>query len=240
MGTAPYASAMVRVIAHRGASAAAPENTIEAFHLARDLGADWVELDARRTADGAVIVHHDAHLADGRAIVDLRRSELPGHICDLTAALDACTAMSVNIEIKNWPEDPDFDASEAVASFVVAEVGRRRSQSGVLVSCFHQPTIDRVHELDPTIATAFLHHRVDRSWDRLAADVAAAGHSALHPWNGVVDAVLMTAAREHGLEVNVWTVDDPERMAELVTLGVDGLCTNVPDVARTVVDRPPV
>jgi glycerophosphoryl diester phosphodiesterase len=54
--------AMVRVIAHRGASAAAPENTIEAFHLARELGADWVELDARRTGDGVVVVHHDAHL----------------------------------------------------------------------------------------------------------------------------------------------------------------------------------
>lgn len=230
---------MVRVIAHRGASASAPENTIEAFHLARDLGADWVELDARRTADAEVIVHHDAHLGDGRAIVGLHRSELPDHVCHLTAALDACAAMSVNIEIKNWPDDPDFDATETVADHVVAEVARRRSQSDVVVSCFHRPTIDRVRQLDPAIATAFLHHRVDRSWDQLAAEVAAAGHTALHPWDGVVDATLVTAAREHGLEVNVWTVDDPDRMAELVALGVDGICTNVPDVARTVVDRPP-
>jgi len=56
---------MVKVIAHRGASAAAPENTIEAFLLARELGADWVELDARRTADDRIVVHHDAELADG-------------------------------------------------------------------------------------------------------------------------------------------------------------------------------
>ena len=62
---------MVRVIAHRGASAAAPENTIEAFLLARELGADWVELDARRTRDGAIVVHHDDTLADGRVIVEL-------------------------------------------------------------------------------------------------------------------------------------------------------------------------
>src|SRR3954466_8935464 len=106
---------MVRVIAHRGASAAAPENTVEAFHLAKELGADWVELDARRTADGAVVVHHDAHLADGRAIVDLRRSDLPAHVCDLADALDACDGMSVNIEIKNWPDDVDFDPTDAVA-----------------------------------------------------------------------------------------------------------------------------
>ncbi len=226
---------MVRVIAHRGASAAAPENTIEAFLLARRLGADWVELDARRTADGAVIVHHDDHLPDGRILVETARADLPESVCDLTAALDACAGMSVNIEIKNWPDDADFDPTEAVARFVVDEVGRRGSQGAVLVSCFHQPTIDLVHELDPSLPTAFLHHYVDRPWDDLASQVAAAGHVALHPWDGVVDQALVDAARAHGLEVNVWTVDDPDRMAGLIALGVHGLCTNVPDVARQVV-----
>ncbi len=68
------------VIAHRGASAAAAENTIEAFALAAELGADGVELDARRTADGQVVVHHDAHLPDGRVIVDLSAADLPAHV----------------------------------------------------------------------------------------------------------------------------------------------------------------
>jgi glycerophosphoryl diester phosphodiesterase len=229
---------MVRVIAHRGASAAAPENTIEAFRLARELGADWVELDARRTADGKVIVHHDAELPDGRLIVELERAELPASVCDLTDALDACEGMSINIEIKNWPADPDFDQTEAVARFVVGLVQERALRDRVLISCFHYPTIQLVRELDPTIPTAFLHILVDRSWDELAADVAAAGHTALHPWDGLVDESLMAAAKAHGLEVNVWTVDDPARMAELVALGVDGLCTNVPDIARHLLDHP--
>ncbi len=228
---------MVRVIAHRGASAAAPENTVEAFRLARSLGADWVELDARRTGDAQVVVHHDAELADGRTIVDLLRSELPDPVCDLTDALDACEGMSINIEIKNWPADPDFDESEAVARHVVALVQERSLHDRVLISCFHYPTIALVRELDPTIPTAFLHLLIDRSWDELAADVAAAGHTALHPWDGLVDESLMAAATAHGLEVNVWTVDDPGRMAELIALGVDGLCTNVPDIARRIVDR---
>jgi glycerophosphoryl diester phosphodiesterase len=227
---------MVRVIAHRGASAAAPENTIEAFRLARELGADWVELDARRTADAAVIVHHDADLADGRTIVDLPRSELPPSVCDLADALDACEGMSINIEIKNWPADPDFDETEAVARAVVALVQERSLHDRVLISCFHYPTIQLVHELDPSIPTAFLHLLIDRSWDALAADVAAAGHRALHPWDGLVDESLMRAATAHGLEVNVWTVDDPDRMAALIALGVHGICTNLPDVARSVVD----
>jgi glycerophosphoryl diester phosphodiesterase len=216
---------MVRVIAHRGASAAAPENTIEAFRLARELGADWVELDARRTADGAVIVHHDAHLPDGRAIVELARADLPASVCDLADALDACEGMSINIEIKNWPTDPDFDASEQVAEQVVALVRERSLHDRVLVSCFH-----------PSLRTAFLHVLIDRSWDDLAAAVAAAGHVALHPWDGLVDEALVAAATAHGLEVNVWTVDDPVRMAQLVELGVHGLCTNVPDVARGVLE----
>ena len=234
---------MVRVIAHRGASAAAPENTVEAFRLARTLGADWVELDARRTADAQVVVHHDAELADGRCnrdrvpIVGLLRSELPDHVCDLTDALDACEGMSVNIEIKNWPADPDFDETEAVARSVVELIQARSLQDRALVSCFHYPTIELVHQLDPTIPTAFLHLLIDRSWDDLAADVAAAGHTALHPWDGLVDESLMAAATAHGLEVNVWTVDDPDRMAQLIALGVHGLCTNTPDIARSVVDR---
>ena len=103
------------VIAHRGASAAHPENTVAAFVGARDAGADGVELDARRTADGHVIVHHDAQLPDGRVIVELAAAELPDHVPSLAEALDACAGMVVNIEIKNWPDDPDFDGTEQVA-----------------------------------------------------------------------------------------------------------------------------
>ena len=227
---------MVRVIAHRGASAAAPENTIEAFRLARELGADMVELDARRTADGQVVVHHDATLPDGRTIVELARAELPASVPDLRDALAACEDLDVNIEIKNWPADPDFDPDEQVARDVVALVDELGMGHRVLVSCFHYPTLAVVHELAPALPTAFLHLLADRSWDDLADQVAGDGHVALHPWDGIVDQALVDAARAHGLAVNVWTVDDPERMEQLVALGVTGLCTNVPDVARALLD----
>jgi glycerophosphoryl diester phosphodiesterase len=226
---------MVRVIAHRGASAAAPENTVEAFRLAKELGADWVELDARRTLDGQVVVHHDANLPDGRVIVELERHHLPDQVCDLATALDACAGMKVNIEIKNWPLDPDFDPTERLAEQVVELVQARDAREDVLVSCFHYPTIEKVHALDPSVPTAFLHLTIDRSWGDLAAEVAAAGHSAMHPWDAIVDQELVDAAKSVGLQVNVWTVDDPARMEQLIALGVDGLCTNVPDVARRVV-----
>lgn len=226
---------MVLVIAHRGASAAAPENTIEAFNLARELGADWVELDVRRSADGVVVVHHDAHLADGRMVADLGVDELPDHVPNLAEALEACEGMGVNIEIKNLPDDPDFDSehlvSAAVAGLVAAYLGPERA----LVTSFNVDAVDSVHQVDPTIPIGY----VTDLWDpRLAVDRAVAHDMQhLHPFDPMVDSSLVRRAHEAGLHLHVWTVDDPERMAQLIRLGVDGIITNVPDVARRVVDE---
>lgn len=218
------------VIAHRGASAAFPENTLAAFNGARELGADAVELDARRTRDGQVIVHHDAVLSDGRVIVETLAADLPDHIPTLDTAVDAAAGMAVNIEIKNWPDDPDFDPGQLVADAVVALVatsGRRRE---LLVSCFHLPTIDHVRAADPDVETALLHALVDGP--TALARAVAHGHPVLHPWDPLVDEALVAAAHDAGVRVNVWTVDDPGRMAQLAGWGVDGIVTNVPDVAR--------
>lgn len=226
---------MTSVFAHRGASTAAPENTVEAFVLAAEMGADGIELDARRTADGAVVVHHDAHLPDGRAIVDLAQPDLPVRVPTLAAALDACEPLVVNIEIKNMEPDPDRDPTDSVAVAVVGEVQRRRCQDRVLVSSFNLDTIDRVRQLDTTIPTAFL-----VTWETDAAALidrtVRHGHRTLHPWDAMTDAALVEAAHAAGLLVNVWTVDEPDRIVELVDFGVDGIVTNVPDVARRVVD----
>lgn len=230
-----HASAMVKVIAHRGASAVAPENTLEAFRLARDLGADWVELDARRSADRQLVVHHDATLADGRAVCELERSALPPELCGLAEALDACAGMAVNIEVKNFPGEPDFDPDEWVARAVVELVAERGDQPRVLVSSFHRPTIDLVHRLDPAIATAMLGYGPPTTWGAWAEELADAGHRAIHPWYPLADAQAVAAVHAAGLEVNVWTVNDPDHMAELIERGVDGLCTDVPDVARRLV-----
>ncbi len=92
------------------------------------------------------------------------------------------------------------------------------------MSCFHLPTLTHVRRLDPEIPTAFLHLGAEMDWDDFAGLVAGGGHVALHPWDWLVDEALVAAAQRAGLEVNVWTVDDPERMAALVAMGVHGLC----------------
>lgn len=219
------------VIAHRGASQAAPENTVPAFRLARDLGADMVELDVRRTADGTLAVHHDPVLPDGRPLVELTRDQLPAAVPDLAEAVEACQGMGVNIEIKNWPEDPDFDPGESLAVAVADFIGRRGLHERVVVSSFHLPTIDRVRSLDPAISTAWL----VVGFADLAAGLATLvghGHGILHPHHRSVTEELLARCRDAGVLVNTWTLDDPDRMRELARWGIDGICTNVPDVAR--------
>jgi glycerophosphoryl diester phosphodiesterase len=225
----------VQVIAHRGASRAEPENTIAAFRAARELGADWVELDVRLTADEQLAVHHDVALRGGGHIPDTRRADLPPSVPMLGEALAACAGMGVNVEIKNLPHEAGFDEHARIAELVAEVLAARDLEQPVLVSSFHPGTLARLRSIDPSVATALLTFNLP---DPIAAVEAcvAAGHVALNPFVGTADMALVKACRAAGLQVNVWTVDDPERMAELVALEVDGIVTNVPDVARAVVD----
>jgi len=223
------------VIAHRGASATFAENTIEAFRGAAEQGADWVELDVRRTADHSLVVHHDALLYDGRAIVELAAADLPPSVPTLARALDACAGMGVNIEIKNNEPDPDADVEEFVAEATVALLAQRGGGDEVLISSFNPATLVRVREQASHLATALL---VVEPAPDVVDVLLGAGHQALHPFDWFVDEDLVTRCHAAGVKVNVWTVDDTNRMTELLALGIDGLCTNVPAVARALIPRP--
>jgi glycerophosphoryl diester phosphodiesterase len=222
---------VVQVIAHRGASRAARENTIEAFRRAGELGADAVEFDVRRTADGVLVVHHDAHLGDGRVIASTGSSVLPDHVPTLAAALDAAEGMWVNVEIKNDPAEPDFDPSELVAEQTMASLVERGEPERWLISSFRMETVDRCRALDSSIRTAWLTAPVP---DNVVELLQAHGHVALHPWVRTLTRDVVDRCHEAGLHVNTWTCDDPDRMRELVAWGIDGICTNVPDVALSV------
>lgn len=244
---------MTQVIGHRGASRAERENTLAAFRAAAAQGADGVELDVRRTADGALAVHHDAHLPDGRAIVATTWADMPDEVPDLAAALDACAGLAtVNVEIKNWPDDIDFDPSLAIVDAVVDVLMARPAteRAALLVSCFHLPTVDRVRERAPGLATGWLvigpgigpHGApIDTpGGDALSATVTAVahgGHRALHPHHAFVNRELVDAAHAAGVIVNTWTADDPERIVWLAESGVDAVITNVPDVALAALGR---
>ena len=203
---------------------------MEAFEEAGRLGADMVELDVRRTADGALVVHHDAAIGGVGTIVELKRAELPASVPTLAEALDACAGMGVNIEIKNSPVDPDYDEGDAVAGAVAGLVVARREQDRVLVSSFNLASVDAVRAATPRIPTAFLTvPALDQEW--AIAIAAERGHTAWHPHHTSVTADLVATAQAAGLQVNTWTVDDPTRMRDLAAMNVDGIVTNLPDVA---------
>lgn len=231
---------MTHVIAHRGAGhhddlhaiplpGGAPirENTVDAFRRAVEVGAVGVELDARRTADGAIVVHHDPVLDDGRAIVDCLADDLPPWVPALAHALDACTGAFVNIEIKNDAGEPDFDEIETVARGVMNLLaGRFESSGNWLISSFRVESVDWCRSADPAVATAWL------TASPVGADeadmVAARGHAAIHPWDATLDGEAIAWCHDAGLQVNTWTCNDPERARDLAAWGVDGICTDVP------------
>jgi len=223
---------MVQVIAHRGASKAERENTVTAYRRTGEMGAQAVELDVRRTTDGVLVVHHDPHLADERLVAGLTLAELPEHVPTLAAALDACDGMWVNVEIKNDPAEPDFDATESIADDTIAHLLAREEDARWLISCFRMETIDRCRALAPQIPTAWL---CVAPPEGIAAVLVKKGHLALHPWVAALDRDTLEACHVAGVQVNTWTCDDPARMAELLEWGIDGICTNVPDVALQVI-----
>lgn len=222
---------MTSIIAHRGASAVARENTLAAFVRAAEFGADAVELDVRRSGDDRLVLHHDARLADGRVIRATRAADLPDHVPTLDQALDVCDGMFVNIEIKNDPADPDFDPTDWVARRVCAALTGRGGSRRWLISSFRFETVGVCRAVMPSVRTAWL---VESLAGDPVARTAAAGHDALHPWDPIVDDSLIRTAHAAGLAVNTWTCDDPDRMRQLIGWGIDGICTNVPDVGVAV------
>jgi glycerophosphoryl diester phosphodiesterase len=227
---------MTKIWGHRGASAVKPENTLDAFAEALRLGADGVELDVRRTKDGALAVHHNADLPDGRLIVELATDALPASVPSLADALDACGPMTVNVEIKNVPIDPDFDPTEAVAGQVVDLVVARGAVDRIVVSSFGLAAIDAVRARDAGIATGWL---TLPSYDQLRAlDTAIEhGHNALNPFHSAVTPELVEAAHAAGLAINTWTVDEPDDIRRLADFGVDVIITNDVAGARRALQR---
>lgn len=230
------------VYAHRGASRRAPENSCAALRLARELGADGVEMDLMLCASGEVVVFHDDTLGrmTGRpgsveesTLAELRALDLGGgeRIPTLEEAVEAAGPLLLNLELKCGRVD-DRGLAAKVAGAIRALGIRERT----LVSSFNPAVLARFRLMAPDVPVGFLFAR-DQAWHfrrGLWAPVVRA--SAVHP-----EASLCTEARvrrwhRRGYLVNVWTVDDPLRVAELARMGVDAIITNEPEVARRAVE----
>ncbi len=234
-----------RIIGHRGASSAHRENTLEAFRGAFEQGADGIELDVRLSADDVLIVHHDAHLADGRLIRQHVAAELPEFVPTLGQVLEVIGDGWVNVEIKNVPGEPDYDDDHQIAVAVAGLMAAHLAVQGqpgeaavdrLVVSSFNVGSIDRLQAIDPALPIGLL---VWAQADPASLVARAAAHrfAAIHPHDVLVDQAFVDRAHAEGLQVNVWTVDDPERIRQLVGFGVDGIITNDPARALAALGR---
>jgi len=223
------------ILGHRGASRAEPENTIVAFATARAMAADGVELDARRTRDDVLVVHHYPAVDGFGLIRDAEfaalRDARPA-IPTLAQALDACAGMIVNVEIKCLPWEPDADTPAHDVVRAVVDMVRGRDLD-VIVSSFSLDAVDAALRFAPDVTTGWL--TMGQAFCDAAVRAARHGHRWLNPDRASVLAATaadIAAAHELGLLVDVWTVDDAQEIRTLVANGVDAIITNEPDHAR--------
>ncbi|MFA6029736.1 MAG: glycerophosphodiester phosphodiesterase family protein [Elusimicrobiota bacterium] len=236
----------MRVIAHRGASAYFPENTLRAFRAALDLGAAAVEFDVQQTKDGELVVLHDPELA--------RLSGAPGAVGRLSAAellrrdvgrwlsprfagtrvpllkevLDLLlrARVEVHLEVKHGPTP-----YEGIERRVQAELARRPTARHLtVVSSFHHPSLKALRALDPELRLGWLAGR--QTPEEAAAGAADIGCESLHISRQQADARWVRCARAQGLKLLVYTVDDPAEAGRLKALGVEGVFSNQPDLLR--------
>jgi glycerophosphoryl diester phosphodiesterase len=212
------------------------ENTLDAFARARSLGADGVELDVRLTADGGLAVHHDPVIEGVGAIHELATADLPRHVPLLADALEACSGIVVNIEVKNLPTEPAFDPTDRCAEDVVALVEAVGVGDSVIVSSFWPGALAAVRSSGPELAAGLL---VTSSYDADAAVAVAVGQgcTAIHLPVSLVSEASVDAAHAAGLAVAVWTVADESVLARVLGAGVDTVITDDVAMVRRAVDR---
>ena len=239
------------VIAHRGASLLAPENTLSAFRLAADLGADAIELDSKLTSDGYVVIHHDLTLdrtTTGKGFLkdctleELRRLDAGSHFGEAFIGeripslrdvfIEVGDKLLLNVELTNY--GTPFDS---LPEAVIGLVREFNLEQRVLLSSFSPLALVKTRRLAPDIPLGLLIKDRQPFW-LFAFLQWVSPHEALHPHLTVVSKELILQGHARGRNINVWTVNEPAEIRALEEMGVDGIITDAPDVARQIIGVP--
>jgi glycerophosphoryl diester phosphodiesterase len=236
-------------LGHRGASAYAPENTLTSFNLAFDMGADGVELDVSVTKDRVPVVIHDNRVdrtTDGHgAIAEMTLAEVKRFdagaffgakfrgekIPTLAEVLGGPGRRGiVNIELKSG-KLPKVGLEASAIAKVIEET---QAHERVIISSFNHFALHAIHALDPRLPLGFLYfNRAPLSFPYMKSQPLVQP-TALHPRFVVVTPGFVQWARGRNYKINTWTVDEPDEMRRLISLGVDSIMTNKPDVLSQV------
>jgi glycerophosphoryl diester phosphodiesterase len=240
--THPFlAGAHPLALAHRGGAGESVENSPTAFQHAVDLGYRWIETDVRATIDGHALVFHDAAMD--------RTTDASGAVCALPLAeirsarmADGQAPLTLAEALQRWPEvhfNVDVKSNDAVAPFLRA-VADAEAWDRVCAAAFSTARLTTLRrQAGPRLATSMGPSEVTRlvlgAPDHSPACAAQVPHRA----RGipVVTRRLVQRAHRRGVQVHVWTINDPVEMASLLDLGVDGLVTDRPSALREVLVR---
>lgn len=216
-----------RILAHRGASGYAAENSLEAFREARKRGADGVELDVHPSADGAFIVHHDPEVPGAGPIAGLTQGEIRARLLPngeaiptLSEALAASAGLEVWVELKVLGAGRDEAFLETLSDADPALIG---------VHSFDHRIIARLGNRMPGLRRGVL--SVSYPVDPVRQMRDAGARALWQEWRSI-DAELVREVHRTGGEVIAWTVPDADAARRLADLGVDALCGNFPDRLR--------
>lgn len=241
----------MRLIGHRGARGEAPENTLSGFRHLRTLGVRAVEFDIHLSADGELVVIHDAELSRTTSGHGLVRE----HSATALAALDAChqpahkgfapwpkhegvpTLAQVLVELSDFShielelKVQHEDDEVAVVAALPAMWQRFNLAGRARCTSFNPRLLHRLQQQAPELPRGFLVE------DDFAGDIVqvaqALGCDAIGPNVNLLNAELVSQAHSAGLWVSTWTVNDRQRALELEAMGVDGLITDTPALAKS-------
>jgi glycerophosphoryl diester phosphodiesterase len=237
---------MIHNIAHRGASAYEPENTLRAFQRAVEMGATMLELDVHLSRDGHLVVIHDAELSrttngTGR-VADMSLEQIKRfdagqgqRVPTLSEVIELARGRAqLYIELKGqWTPEPVAKVLKG-AEFV----------DQVIVCSFYPWLIQKVKYLEPASRTSMLIRQEDRHADFVEWALAV-GADYVHPsWENasstphkLLTSAMIAGIRQRGLGLIVWHEERPEELRELVKFDVDGICTDTPDTLSYILNE---
>ena len=223
---------MTIIIAHRGASAYEPENTLRAIRRALELNAKMIEIDVRSSKDAHIVVIHDESVdrtTDGKGCVkDLKLEELKKldagkgeRIPTLQEAINAVKKRAILIiEIKVL----DIEDS------VVRIIGKEGVEKEVIITSFYHPILRRIKEINSKIKTGVIFKCHPIKPEDLALNAHA---NSLFPEHRYTSKEMVEEVHNYDLEIYPWTIDDLDKANQLIEMGVDGIVTNKPDILKT-------
>ncbi|TDD37024.1 glycerophosphodiester phosphodiesterase [Nonomuraea terrae] len=255
LATTTSAAAGVTNVAHRGASAYAPENTIAAFELAGEQGADMFELDVQETKDHELVLMHDTTLARTTDAEQVFPGRSPWNVGDFTLdqirRLDAGSWKSADYEGERVPtlgealrmmdgsdmglllEVKSPDLYPGIEERIAAELRRHSSwlaAGRVVVQSFDWDSMRTFDRLMPDVPVGLLGTPSTGQLSGLAGFAEQ-----INPQYGTLTAAYVRRVHRLGMDILTWTVDDPDAMRRVIGYGVDGVITNRPDVLSDLV-----